>query len=78
VLFRSDVEHTTAAQLSAPSYRSNSGGRIQIESKDDMRKRGIGSPDRAEALLLAIFEPPRREVPDVLPLSITGQNGWNL
>ena len=73
-----DIDHTAAAQLSAPSYRSNSGGRIQIESKDDMKKRGIGSPDRAEALLLAIFEPPHREVPDVMPLSITGQNGWNL
>jgi hypothetical protein len=71
-----NIDHQTAAQLSAPSYRSNSGGRIQIESKDDMKKRGIGSPDRAEALLLAIFEPPHREIPDVAPLSITGQNGW--
>jgi len=71
-----DIDHATAAQLAAPAYRANTGGRIQIESKDDMRKRGIGSPDRAEALLLAIFEPPHREVPDVAPLSITGQNGW--
>jgi len=71
-----DIDHATAAQLSAPAYRSNTGGRIQIESKDDMRKRGIGSPDRAEALLLAIFEPPHREIPDVVPLSITGQNNW--
>jgi hypothetical protein len=71
-----EVDHQTAAQLAAPSYRSNSTGRLQIESKDEMRKRGVGSPDRAEAILLALFEPPRHEIPAVAPLSITGQNSW--
>lgn len=70
------VDHVTMMQLAAPSYRSNSTGRLQIEGKDEMRKRGVGSPDRAEALLLALFEPPRFEVPAVIPLSITGQNQW--
>jgi hypothetical protein len=70
------VDHVTVAQLAAPNYRSNSSGRIQIEAKADMAKRGVGSPDRAEAVLLALFEPPRRVVPEVAPLSITGTNSW--
>jgi hypothetical protein len=71
-----DIDHVTASQLSAPSYRANSGGRIQIESKDDMRARGVGSPDRAEALLLALFEPPTLDVPEIAPLSIKRRNDW--
>ena len=51
------VDKRTAAQLSAPTYGTNSGGRTVIESKDHMKARGINSPDRAEALLLAVYEP---------------------
>jgi hypothetical protein len=72
-----DIDERTARQLAAPSYRSNSSGRILIESKADMSKRGVGSPDRAEAILLALFEPPGPiEFPLVTPLSLTGQSGW--
>jgi hypothetical protein len=71
-----EIDHKEVAQLAAPSYRTNSTGRIQIESKADMSSRGIGSPDRAEALLLAVFEPPNHEVLDVAPLSLTGKNEW--
>jgi hypothetical protein len=28
-------------------------GRIKIESKDDLRKRGLSSPDRADAMAIA-------------------------
>ncbi len=31
-------------------------GRIGIESKQDMRSRGVSSPDIADALMLAFFE----------------------
>ena len=41
-----------AAQLTSIKYKLPS-GRIQIESKDDMKKRGLPSPDRADALMLA-------------------------
>jgi len=72
-----DIDHRTVQQLAAPSYRSNSSGKIQIESKADMSKRGVGSPDRAEAILLALFEPPGApEIPLVVPLSLTGDSGW--
>jgi hypothetical protein len=63
-------------QLAAPSYRSNSSGKLLIESKADMSKRGIGSPDRAEAVLLALFEPPRWEPVIAAPFGITKTNEW--
>lgn len=41
------------SQLSALRYEYNSRGLVQIESKDSMARRGVRSPDRAEALMLA-------------------------
>lgn len=41
-----------AAQLGAIKYKITSRGQIQIESKDEMRKRGLPSPDKADALML--------------------------
>jgi hypothetical protein len=41
------------AQLSAVNYALDSRGRIHIESKDDAKARGVTSPDRAEALIMA-------------------------
>ena len=40
-------------QLSARKYDFRSDGRIKIEAKSDMRKRGEKSPDRADALAMA-------------------------
>ncbi len=44
------------AQLTCRKYKLTSRGKIQLESKDDMRKRGIGSPDRADAVALSLYE----------------------
>lgn len=44
-----------AGQLSAPKYKFDSAGRIVIERKEDMKKRGIDSPDRADALCLTYY-----------------------
>lgn len=44
------------AQLSQPKYFRRE-GRILIESKDDMRRRGIASPDRADAAIYCLDEP---------------------
>lgn len=44
-------------QLSVRKYHMTSKGKIQLESKDDMKKRGIGSPDTADSLALAFYEP---------------------
>ncbi|EOS75678.1 MAG: phage terminase large subunit [Lachnospiraceae bacterium] len=44
-------------QLSVRKYHMTSKGKIQLESKDDMKKRGLGSPDTADSLSLALYEP---------------------
>lgn len=42
------------AQLTTIQYRETSKGLTEIESKEDMRKRGVPSPDRAEALIMSL------------------------
>ena len=42
-------------QLTAPSLLQDSSGRLRLESKDSMRRRGIASPDLADALALACY-----------------------
>jgi hypothetical protein len=53
-----DNGDTTVAELLEPRWELDLSGRIQIESKDDIRERTGGrSPDHADALLLAFFRP---------------------
>ncbi len=40
-------------QLTTRKWRMGSNGRIYLEKKEDMKKRGLQSPDRADALILA-------------------------
>lgn len=49
------------ADLCAPSYRFDSQSRRMLESKDEMRKRGVRSPDIADALALCFAEPVRKQ-----------------
>lgn len=51
------VDVKAKAQLSLPQLGNNSSGFVVIESKQSMKKRGLHSPDRAEAALLAVYEP---------------------
>ena len=44
------------AELSALRYTFNSSGKMLMESKDDIRKRGLPSPDKADALMLAFWD----------------------
>lgn len=71
-----DIDTKELAQLNGPTYAVDSSGRIQIEKKADMKKRGISSPDRAEAILLAVFEPPGTPLP-LPPEGIGQQNRWS-
>lgn len=41
------------SQLSAPQYSFDSRGRVVVERKEDMARRGIKSPDIADAVILA-------------------------
>ena len=57
----------TEAQLSSVRYRTTPSGQTAIESKEDARKRGVRSPDRAEAMVLAFW----RVIPRVQTLNYT-------
>jgi phage terminase large subunit len=43
------------SELCAPTYRFTSGGKVQIESKEELKKRGISSPDLADAFCLWLY-----------------------
>jgi hypothetical protein len=74
---RVDVDRRGVAQLAGPKYRSDSSGRIVIEAKKDMKRRGLQSPDRADAMLLAVYEPPGpAPLPVVMPVSMPQSNPW--
>jgi hypothetical protein len=68
------------AQLATIRYEENPRGQIRIESKEEASRRGVSSPDRADALMLA-FCPILREKRDrpklVLPASFTRSSVWN-
>ncbi len=43
-----------AAELSVPRYEYTSSGRIKVESKDNMKKRGLRAPDLADSFCLTL------------------------
>ena len=49
-------DNEMVAQFSCRKYRLTSRGKIQLESKEEMKKRNISSPDRADAVALSCFE----------------------
>jgi hypothetical protein len=51
------IDEKAKAQLAVPNFSNQAGGMVVVESKDSMRRRGRKSPDRAEAALLAVYEP---------------------
>ncbi|MFG2141418.1 hypothetical protein [Streptomyces sp. NPDC048650] len=54
---RLHIGKKAAAQLSTPNLLSTTSGCTQIDSQKAMEARSIKSPDRAEAALLALYEP---------------------
>jgi len=44
---------TLTAQFTSITYKINSQGQIEITSKDEMKRKGLKSPDRAEAVIYA-------------------------
>ena len=45
------------SDLTAPGYKYTSDGRLLLEAKEDMRKRGMPSPDEGDAMALCFTEP---------------------
>lgn len=65
-------EDTLHGELCSLGFKENSSGQIQIESKDDLRARGLPSPDGADALSLTFAGgfhgvPSVIEVPKLMP-----------
>ena len=76
---RLEVDRRVVSQLCAPDFVSDSSGRVQVVSKAVLRRRGGVSPDRAEAVLLALYEPVQvREVPLVVPVGLVQRNVWRV
>lgn len=59
-----------SAELLSVRWSLDSAGRTRIEGKDDARKRGISSPDRADGLMMAVSA----EFRPVMPV-VFGQGG---
>lgn len=58
------LDDELAAQITNIKYRVNRHGQICVETKDDMKSRGIGSPDRGDALVLSLVPDRRRTEPE--------------
>ena len=46
------ADEEMTAELSTRKYKLQPDGKIKLERKEDMKKRGIASPDRGDALCL--------------------------
>jgi len=57
------------AQLAGIKYKMTSRGQILIESKEDMKRRGLSSPDRGDALMLAFAAVPDEPRPAFFTVS---------
>jgi len=52
-------EDTLTGDLTAPRWKERSGGKIQIESKDDIKKRIGRSTDYGDAVIMAFWKEPK-------------------
>jgi hypothetical protein len=50
-----ELDDKVAAQLGSIKWTVDPRGRIKIESKDDMRKRSMPSPDRTDTVAMALL-----------------------
>lgn len=54
---RDNEDGDLLAELTTPRYKVVAGGKIQIESKNDMKKRGKSSPNIADAHIMTFAQP---------------------
>lgn len=68
------------SELIGPETISRADGKIQIESKKDMKARGLPSPNRADALVLSFAFPVSSKIKNEIDTSIlshfSGSTGW--
>lgn len=75
-------DEETIAQLSSRKYMMASNGKLEIEPKKEMKKRGLDSPDRADALTLSCYLGKIKKYTGTAPgektsKSLTKENYWN-
>ena len=64
------------ADLCMPQYERDTMDRILLESKDKMRKRGLPSPDLADACVLTFAEPVREN--SFLASAVTAKTDFSI
>lgn len=69
------IDELAISQLAGIRYQHTAQGKIAIEGKDEARKRGVTSPDRAEAIMLAFAET-KTATPAVAPWGLGGASKW--
>ena len=70
-------DNDLAGQLSCRKYHLTSRGKIRLESKDEMKKRGIASPDRADAVALSVYNGKTRSFQGIPQISaLSGNSYW--
>lgn len=70
------TDQTMVRQLAAITYGHTPLGRIEVESKEKLKKRGISSPDRAEALIMAFLPVEDTSLADWAPVSLEKESVW--
>jgi hypothetical protein len=55
--------------LTSIGYKFTSDGKLLLESKEDMRRRGVPSPDEGDAVALCFSEPDGSPVPKSVALN---------
>lgn len=68
-----------AMDLSGPGYHINKSNKLVLESKQDMQKRGVASPDDGDALCLTWAQtvaPPKKQQEQTFGSLIAGDGAW--
>jgi phage terminase large subunit len=63
-------------ELTGPTYDFASSGKLVVESKKDMRKRGVASPNKADAFLLTFATSELKRQPIRRPRQYGGGSSW--
>lgn len=61
-------------QISSRKYHITRKGKIMVESKDDMKKRGLPSPDKGDALALALSATAVKDAPTISIISVQDED----
>jgi hypothetical protein len=73
-----DKDQQLETDLTGPGTRPNDRQKVWLESKQDMKKRGVDSPDDGDALALTFAAPipVARKPPPAGPKPFYGETGW--